>query len=123
MHRMPGAVDRLQAVDPSHVVLCAPVLAEVRFGLDRLPARARRRRLLEAELAMVREVTVFEPWTAASATRFGTIKAERESAGQRIDDFDVVIASIALELEARVATANLRHVIRVSGLEVEHWSA
>lgn len=122
MHRLPEALDRLGALDPADVVLCVPALAEVHFGLERLPARSRRRRLLSAELDVVRRCARLQEWTEPAARRFGVVKAALESRGRRIDDMDVAIAAIALELGAAVATCNLRHFERVPELAVEDWS-
>lgn len=122
MHRLPEAIDRLFGRDPADLVLCAPTIAEVEFGLARLPAASRRHRLLSAELALVRGVVPFCPWDEAAAVRFGAVKAALEGAGLRIDDMDVAIAAIALELGAAVATCHVRHFDRIGGLVVEDWS-
>lgn len=123
MHRLPEALDRVGAVDPGELVLCAPALAEVHFGLERLPADARRRTLLTSELARLQGAARLQDWTEPAARRFGMVKAELEARGRRIDDMDVAIAAIALELGAAVATCNVKHFRRVEGLEVEDWSA
>ena len=122
MHRLPEALDRLAALEPAEVVLCAPALAEVHFGLERLPARSRRRRLLAAELDLLQGSARLQDWTEPAARRFGAVKAALDSIGRRIDDMDVAIAAIALELEAAVATCNRRHFDRVPDLVVEDWS-
>lgn len=122
MHRLPEAIDRLRSLEPADVVLCVPTLAEVHFGLERLPGRSKRRRLLTAELAFVQASARHQDWTEPAARRFGAVKAVLEAEGRRIDDMDVAIAAIALELGATVATCNLRHFGRVPGLVVEDWS-
>ncbi len=122
MHRLPGALEGLSRLPPQEVVLCAPVLAEIHFGLERLPAGSRRRVLLEGELARILALVQPQCWSLEAARVFGQIKAELERAGAPIQDMDVAIASIALVLEASVATANVRHFGRVAGLEVQDWT-
>ena len=53
---------------------------------------------------------------------FALLKAQLEAAGQRLDDFDLVIAATALALGFRLVTNNERHFKRVQGLPVENWS-
>ncbi len=123
MHRLPEVLDRLADLDPAELVICTPAAAEIRFGLDRLPAGSRRRRLLEREFDLLREATRWSDWTAPASVAFGQIKADLEGSGRRIDDIDVAIASVAVELGAGVATLNVRHFERVEGLRVEDWGS
>jgi len=120
---MPAAP--LQTVDDpegERVVLSAPVLAEIRFGLDRLEPGSRRRELLESELQRLQDVVSWADWDEQAAVRFGALKADLRAAGTPIDDMDLVIASIALTLGAAVATSNLRHFERIPGLPVDVWA-
>jgi predicted nucleic acid-binding protein len=43
-------------------------------------------------------------------------------AGERIEDFDAAVAAHALAEGCVLVTANLKHMTRVAGLEVEDWS-
>ena len=43
--------------------------------------------------------------------------------GSVVDDFDIAIGSIAIVLDARLATLNVKHMERLAGLAVEDWSA
>lgn len=58
---------------------------------------------------------------AASAERFGAIKAGLEGAGRRLADADLLIASVALAAGAILVTGNTRHYARVPELETENW--
>lgn len=122
MHGIGRAIDRLRPEHPEEVVLVAPVAAEIQFGLERLPAGSRRRRLLEAEYWKLRRVLRWEDWTEQAANAFGRQKARLMKGGEVIDDFDIAIASAALALGARLATLNVEHLGRIRGLTVEDWS-
>ena len=122
MHRKPEALDRLRDLKPRDVILSAPVLAEIRFGLERLDPRSRRRQLLEVELQRLHDVIGWADWDQESAGLFGSIKSDLQARGKPIDDMDLVIASIALSLGAAVATSNVRHFERIPGLSIEVWS-
>jgi predicted nucleic acid-binding protein len=88
--------------------LCTPVIAELRFGMDRLPAGARKERLwttidrLENELYRDR---IF-PFDLAAAAEYGRLVAKRRNAGRQIGPMDALIAAIGLAQGAAVATRN-----------------
>ena len=122
MHRSPVALDRLASHRPNEIVLCSPVAAEIHYGLSRLPPRSRKRRILAGEYLRLREVVHWTDWTELAAQHFGEQKARLEQAGERLDDMDVVIGSIALSLDATIATRNVRHFERIEALPVEDWT-
>lgn len=122
VHGLPGATTRLAQQVPAEVVLVSPVVAEIRFGLERLVRGSRRRRLLEAEYARLRALLRYEDWTEDAAGELGRQKARLERLGTPIDDFDVAIGSCAIALGARLATLNIKHMTRLDGLIVEDWS-
>lgn len=122
MHRMPGALARLRRYRPGEVILSSPVAAEIAFGVRRLQEGSRKRRNLEAEYRRLREAVRWRDWTEEAAVHFGREKARLQSLGQSLDDMDLAIASIALSIDAGVATHNLRHFERVDGLDIDDWS-
>jgi tRNA(fMet)-specific endonuclease VapC len=111
-------VSRLLALSPREVLVPQPVVAELHYGLARLP-RSRRRTALEQRVRTLLGTIPRADWTDEVSRRFGAVKAELERRGQRVDDFDVAIASHALALDAIVATGNVRHFGRVADLRVE----
>jgi predicted nucleic acid-binding protein len=122
MQRDPGALDRLRGERPGAVVLCSPVAAEIRFGLERLP-QGRRRTLLEREYRRLEELLRWADWTRDAAEEFGRQKARLEGRGLLIEDMDVAIGAVAQSLGARLATRNIRHMSRLEGVVVEDWSS
>lgn len=123
MRREEDALRRLSALRPGDLLLCAPVAAEIRFGLRRLPEDSHRRALLDAEYARLRAALPWADWTEAAALEFGRQKAALERAGTPVGDMDVIIASVALSLGAAVATCNARDFRRMVDLLVEDWRA
>ncbi len=120
MRSEPAASARLLAAHPAEVALVQPVLAEVRYGLARLP-RSKRRRMLEERLAVMLAAMSRAAWTDAVSEHFGAVKADLERRGERVDDFDVAIAAHALAFEATLVTRNIRHFARIRGLALETW--
>jgi len=79
----------------------------------------------QKNLATVRRVNELFPVvevTRGVMETFGSLKAELENKGRRIDDFDLVIAATALILGYRLVTNNERHFQHVPGLEIANWS-
>jgi tRNA(fMet)-specific endonuclease VapC len=121
MKGTPAVVERLAATTPAEVAIPQPVLAEIAFGIERLP-RSKRRTSLQARFDLVSSELPRAEWTDAVSQAFGRIKATLERRGTRIEDFDAAIAAHALSLEATLVTAKLDHMIRVPGLRIEDWS-
>lgn len=115
-------IARLGKVPKSDVYIPQPVLAEIAYGIERLP-RSKRRESLQERFDLVRSEIQRIDWSDEVSDRFGVIKAALEKKGQRIEDFDAAIAAHAATPGATLVTANMDDMIRVPGLLVEDWSA
>lgn len=51
------------------------------------------------------------------------LKAQLESEGNRLDDFDLAIAACALSYSLALVTNNQAHFCRVHGLRIVNWAA
>ncbi len=56
-----------------------------------------------------------------TAEIFGKMKSKLESNGNRLDDFDLLIASTALTHNLVLITNNKKHFQRIEGLKLENW--
>ena len=108
----------LEAQPVVSLYLCAPVVAELRYGFERLEASRRKDRLraaieqIESEGYRGRIL----PFDAAAAAEFGRLAAMREKLGRRMEPMDVMIAAVVLAHRAILAT---RDVEGFSGLGFE----
>ncbi len=91
----PRVVERLRAASRGDAAVPQPVIAEIAYGIERLP-RSKRRESLQDRFDLVRTELGRVPWT------------------------DVV--AHALAEGAVLVTANLAHMLRVPGLKVEDWA-
>lgn len=99
-------------------------LAEIRYGIERLPA-GRRKDLLNATANDI--FAAFEeqvlPFDAAAAAHYRMIVTRRDRAGFPINGFDAQIASICRTHNAAVATRNLKD-FQDTGIDViDPWQA
>ena len=58
-----------------------------------------------------------------SARLFGRIKADLRKAGKPTQDFDLLIASVALASDCTLVTGNLKHFEAIPGLRLENWQS
>ena len=116
----PAVTERLLSHPRTDVLLPQPVIAEIEYGLARLPKSHKKDRLQERFGDFLEEMER-APWTDEVSRTFGTVKADLERRGVRLEDFDVAVAAHALALDATLVTDNLDHMARISGLRVENW--
>lgn len=117
----PNTLDRLKEISRSDVAVPQPVLAELAYGISRLPPSRRRERLRE-RYERIRSEFPRASWTDEVTDRFGEIKAALERKKQRIRDFDAAVAAHALSRGITLVTGNVMHMRRVAGLKIEDWT-
>jgi tRNA(fMet)-specific endonuclease VapC len=116
------ALAHLRRAGRAEVGIPQPVIAEISYGIERLPT-SKRRHALAQRFDLLRAELPRCQWTDTVSERFGDVKAALERKGERIEDFDAAIAAHALADGAVLVTANLGHMVRVPGLSVEDWTA
>ncbi len=120
MRADPPVLQRLRALNRRDILLPQPVVAEIAYGIARLP-KSKRRQLLEERFATIADTLERVEWTDAVSTAFGDIKALLERRGRPIEDFDAAIAAHALAHDATLVTGNVKHMANVPALRHENW--
>lgn len=116
------ALAQLRRAGRAEVGLPQPVIAEISYGIERLP-KSKRRQALQQRFDLLRAELPRCQWTDTVSERFGEVKASLERKGQRVEDFDAAIAAHALADGAVLVTAYVDDMVRVPGLAVEDWTA
>ena len=81
----PQFLTRLRSMCRADVSVPQPVLAEISYGIERLP-KSKRREALQQRFDLVRVELARAGWTDSVSEHFGTIKAVLEKRGKRIED-------------------------------------
>ena len=89
---------------------CTPVLAELRYGVERLAAGRRKRSLSEVVDRIEHDVYRGRilSFDLVAAGHYGRLMVKRERQGRRLEMMDGLIAAIALTHGAIVATRDAR---------------
>ncbi|BCJ59540.1 type II toxin-antitoxin system VapC family toxin [Micromonospora endophytica] len=130
-----NVVSELMRAEPAHAVLkwlransdnglytTTITVAEIRYGIARLPEGRRQQSLHQAAneifAAFPRQVL---PFDIAAASAYADIVASRENAGHPIDGFDAQIAAICRSQVATLATRNLKDFADTGIPVVDPW--
>ncbi len=93
------------------------VLAELYFGAynsKKVEENLKRIELFKKNLTILSD-------SEESAKQFGKIKANLKSKGKIIEDFDILIASIAFINNCVLITNNVEHFNRIDDLQIQNW--
>jgi len=118
----PGVVDWLERHD-AELALSTIVIGEIAFGIEKIDAEQRARRLTSDFDALRRRYAdrIFA-FTEAAALNYGMLMGERKRAGRPMPIADAMIAAIARTHGAGLATRNLAD-FDGSGLElISPWA-
>ncbi len=104
----PSVLQFLDDLDPADVYVSAPTLAEIWFGVLRLPAGKRRDDLTRAVDGLF--ATQFDgrvvSFDATAAEAYGQLCARRQASGRPLPVIDGMIASICTTHSATLVTRN-----------------
>jgi tRNA(fMet)-specific endonuclease VapC len=115
-----GQLDLSKHVSPDEELATTAVsLAELAHGAN----RSRQRDDNLARLEVLLSTLVILPFDEPAGRRFGTMKAELETRGETLDDWDLQIASIAVETNSILVTNNTKRFKRIGGLRLMNWLA
>lgn len=96
--------------------LSSIVVAEIRYGLEKLPPTSRLQALVENTLKTLEIL----PWSEACARVYGRLRADLDRNGKPLAAMDLLIASHALSEGCALVTADqaFAHVV---DLQLEAW--
>lgn len=117
-----AVVEWVRARRASELFTTAITVAEIQYGIERLPS-GRRKDLLRttADGAFAAFDDQVLPFDAAAALHYASVVSSRDDAGLPIDGFDAQIAAICRSNGARLATRNRRDFVDTGIDVVNPW--
>lgn len=121
----PRVLAWVDAQPASQLVICAITVAEILYGIARMPDGKRKQGLLDMASAMFDEDFAGNilPFDADAAVHYAEIAAESEARGRVVEMADAQIAAIGRLHDAIVATRNTRHFESLGVGLVDPWTA
>lgn len=121
----PRVLAWVDAQPANQLVICAITVAEILYGIARMPDGKRKQGLLDMASAMFDEDFAGNilPFNADAAVHYAEIAAESEARGRVIEMADAQIAAIGRLHDAVVATRNTRHFESLGVGLVDPWTA
>ena len=114
----------LRRQDGASLATTALTVAEIRFGLARLPAGRRATQLQRlADDALASFPAQVVPFDVSGAELYGDLAARRERAGRPIDALDAQIAAICLLQAASLATRDIKDFVDTGVDLLDPWTA
>ncbi|MBU4319756.1 MAG: type II toxin-antitoxin system VapC family toxin [Thermodesulfovibrionales bacterium] len=113
----PSLKKKVEEVGVFSLAISNSVLAELYFGAynsKKIEDNLKRINLFKKNLTVLSD-------SEESALRFGKIKADLRTKGKIIEDFDILIASIAIVNSCILITNNTDHFERIDDLQIENW--
>ena len=112
-----SVVERVALEGAEALAISTFTLSELYYGAYRSSQKQHNLR----EVKKFGELIEVLPCDQRSAKIFGEIKAKLRKKGQTIEDFDIGIASIALNNKLILVTNNTGHFRRIDKLKIESW--
>jgi predicted nucleic acid-binding protein len=120
----PAVVRWLDAQPPHDVRLSAVTIAEMSYGIARLPAGRRRDELVRrVERILDGLAASILSFDAPAAHAFGAVMAVRDHVGRPISTADAQIAAICRVHDATLATRNVRDFAGTGVHVVDPWDS
>lgn len=115
----------VDAQPSSELFTSAITVAEILYGIARMPDGKRKQGLLELATLMFEEDFAGRilPFDTEAAVHYAGLAAESEAKGTVVDMADGQIAAIAALHDARVATRNVRHFDYLGVPAINPWEA
>lgn len=122
---VPGVLAWVDAQPSSELFTSAITVAEILYGIARMPDGKRKQGLLELATLMFEEDFAGRilPFDTEAAVHYAGLAAESEAKGKVVDMADGQIAAIAALHDARVATRNVRHFDYLGVPVINPWDA
>lgn len=118
LHGNDGVIKKLQEVGTKNCAISTISVHELYYGAYRLSLEKR-----DLELNRIQKlITRFKNIDLSPAPHtFASVRVALEKAGTRIDDFDILIGSSAIDADCTLVTDNIKHLGRIPNIKLSNW--
>jgi tRNA(fMet)-specific endonuclease VapC len=110
---------KMSATDPNDLAVSIITVAELHYGADCSEKPEYNHKIVNN---FVNGLSILN-LEQTIACKFGEIKTRLRQKGTLIEDFDLLIAAIALNNNLVLVTNNVDHFTRIEKLQIENWKA
>jgi len=110
-------INKVKKIGIFSIGIANATLAELYFGAHNSKHIKENLRNISA---FKRNLTIYSD-SSGSAEIFGKAKAKLKVSGCMIEDFDILIASIAIANNCILVTNNIDHFERIDAIQLENW--
>jgi tRNA(fMet)-specific endonuclease VapC len=114
-------VDKITKTDSDLILTCTPVEAELFYAVELHPNLKTAEVLRACYTELLSEIKIL-PFCSKSAKSYAKLKSFLKQSGTLIEDFDLLIASIAFANDLILVTSNTKHFARIENLKLEDWT-
>jgi tRNA(fMet)-specific endonuclease VapC len=110
-------MDKIASLSSSDLAISCFNLTELLYGAynsEYIDKNLERVRYIENTIEVL-------PFNRTAIERYATIKTGLKKQGKLIDDFDILIAAVALSHKLTLVTNNEKHFERIPDLKIENW--
>jgi predicted nucleic acid-binding protein len=118
--KSPKIEQKLKETSFSQIYTCSIVFGEIYSGVEKISDLNKKQILRDYYLSLESDIQILD-FDLKSAKIFAKIRTELQKAGDSIEDFDLMIASICLSNNLIMVTNNVKHFERIKGLRLEDW--
>jgi len=109
--------EKVKEVGEDSINITIITLAELKFGAYNSQKVKENLEVIKKFLSKMKVLNLDEN----SVDKYGEIKTKLRRSGELIEDFDILIASIAIVNNAILVTNNVDHFKRIEELRIENW--
>lgn len=116
-------VNWLNAEEPLGVTITAITVAEILYGIERLPDGKRKQRFAQLAAEMFEEdfTERILPFDEVAAAYYATLVADSERSGRIVHSADAQIAAICQQHKAQLATRNVKDFEHLGISIIDPW--
>lgn len=112
-----GLDTKLATVEYENCFISEITLAELKFGIENSQNPQKNRNALNNFLSGITILPILN-----CLDIFAKEKTRLRKVGNKIDDFDLLIGSSAVENKMTLVTNNVKHLERIKNIKIEDWT-